>query len=264
MKNLPISVKFLAILGMLALFAVAAVGFAAQQMYDIGAHAQKVNRTVVQAATDLADASGSMEKIRAAMEYILLTSSDGAAAAAGRAITVSQTEIDAELNDAAAIVPSQSGALQALQSRSDALLAKPQCQEVDQLAMSFGNGASQTTISDFSEGCARGFVPVTHAMEDQRTILSNMAADELAGLKVQTNRTVLITLITMLGGFILVALIGYFGMGQWVVKPLGALRAAMARLAKGDLDIVLDSARRDEVGAMARSVQVFRDRKSVV
>jgi hypothetical protein len=50
MKNLPISVKFLAILGMLAVFSIAAVGFVARQMYAISTHAQQVNNTVVLAA----------------------------------------------------------------------------------------------------------------------------------------------------------------------------------------------------------------------
>ena len=259
MKNLPISMKFLAILGMLGVFAIAAVGFVARQMYDIGAHAQRVNNTVVLAATDLSEAAGSMEKIRAAMEYMLLSSSAQGVAAAGNAIIVSQKDIDTRLTAAAAAVPSQQVKLQDLQSRTDALLAQAECKEVENLAASGGGGVGQDVIGDFGASCAPGFVPVTHDMEGERDALSRMAASELAGLKTQTDRTVLLTFVGVLSGFALVALIGYFGMGQWVVKPLGTLRAAMERLAKGDANISLDTARHDEVGAMARSVQVFRD-----
>jgi methyl-accepting chemotaxis protein len=259
MKNLPISMKFLAILAMLAVFAIAAVGFVARQMYDISAHAQRVNQTVVLAAADLSDATGSMEKIRAAMEYMLLTSSSNGAEAAGNAIIASQKSIDHNLTEAAAAVPSQQAKLTDLRNRSDALLANAQCQEVEQLGVNFGNGPSPDMIADFGGSCAPGFVPVTHDVEAERAILSGMAAQELAGLNAQTNQTVLITFIAVLSGFGIVALFGYFGMGQWVVKPLGALRAAMERLAKGDLAIALDTIRHDEVGAMARSVQVFRD-----
>ncbi|HUH85635.1 MAG TPA: methyl-accepting chemotaxis protein [Stellaceae bacterium] len=45
-----------------------------------------------------------------------------------------------------------------------------------------------------------------------------------------------------------------------IALPLGRLRGTMERLAAGDLDIeVCETLRRDEVGAMARTVQVFKD-----
>ncbi len=259
MKHLPISMKFLAILGMLGMFTVAAVGFVARQMYDIGTDAQRVNNTVVLAATDLSEAAGSMEKIRAAMEYMLLSTSSEGIGAAGKAIIISQKDIDTRLTAAGAAVPSQQAQLQDLQSRTDALLAQAECQEVENLASGGGGGANPAVLGDFGASCAPGFVPVTHDMENERDALSGMAVSELAGLKTQTNHIVLLTFIGVLSGFVLVALIGYFGMGQWVVKPLGILRTAMERLATGDSNIALDTARHDEVGAMARSVQVFRD-----
>ncbi len=257
MKHLPISMKFLAILAMLAAFIIAALGFVARQMHDIGAHAQQVNATVVLAATDLADAAGSMEKIRAAMEFILLTSSGHGQQAAAQAIAVSQGDINDDLSAAAAAVPAEQAKLLDLRHQSDTLLANPQCQEVEQLAASSVSAAA--VLGDYSAGCAPGFVPLTHAMEAERITLSRMAAGELARLRTQTNQTILLTFIAVLGGFALVALGGYFGIGRWVVKPLATLRAAMKRLAQGELDIVLDASRGDEIGAMARSVQVFRD-----
>jgi methyl-accepting chemotaxis protein len=259
MKNLPISMKFLAVLAMLAVFTVAAVGFVARQMYAIGEQAQRVNNTVVLAATDLSEAAGSMEKIRAAMEYMLLSSSAGGVAAAGQAVNASLDDINHRLAAAAAAVPAHQGPLADLQTRSDALLAGDECKEVLALADSASGGANPTVITDFGAGCAPGFVPLTHDMEAERDRLSAMAAAELAGLKAKTDHTILITFIAVLSGFVLVALTGYFGMGLWVVKPLAALRAAMERLARGDFGIALDTARHDEVGAMARSVQVFLD-----
>lgn len=259
MKNLPISMKFLAVLGMLAVFTVASIGFVARQMFAIGAHAQEVNNTVVLAATDLSEAAGSMEKIRAAMEYMLLSSSSEGVAAAGQAVATSLTDINHRLSEAAAAVPARQAQLADLQSRSNALLAGDECKEVLALGTNFGTGADQAVITDFGASCAPGFVPLTHDMEAERDDLSAMAAHDLAGLKAQTDRTILITFVAVLSGFVLVALIGYFGMGLWVVKPLEGLRGAMERLARGDFGIKLDTARHDEVGAMARSVQVFRD-----
>ena len=45
-----------------------------------------------------------------------------------------------------------------------------------------------------------------------------------------------------------------------VVRPINAITGTMSRLAAGDLAVSIDgAARRDEIGAMARAVQVFKD-----
>ncbi|HYF89944.1 HAMP domain-containing methyl-accepting chemotaxis protein [Azospirillum sp.] len=51
--------------------------------------------------------------------------------------------------------------------------------------------------------------------------------------------------------------------GRSVANPVVAMTAAMGRLAKGDLTVDIPAAgRRDEIGAMASAVQVFRDTMS--
>jgi methyl-accepting chemotaxis protein len=259
MKNLPISVKFLAILGMLAVFTIASVTFAARQIYAIGARAAQVNDTAVLAASDLSEAAGSLEKIRAAMEYILITSSSQGAASAGNAISAEKQDIDTRLAAAAAAVPAQQALLQDLQRRSDALLAKAECQEIAKLAANWSGAATEGNVLDYASACAPGFVLLSHEMEAERDHLNRLAVQQLDGLDVQTSHTVLLTFLSVLCGFAMVALIGYFGMGVWVVKPLAGLRVAMERLARGDFNIALDAARHDEVGTMARAVQVFLD-----
>ncbi|HYF53944.1 MAG TPA: MCP four helix bundle domain-containing protein, partial [Salinarimonas sp.] len=45
-----------------------------------------------------------------------------------------------------------------------------------------------------------------------------------------------------------------------VIRPLGAMTGLMARLAQGDLSVpVVGADRRDEIGSLARSLQVFKD-----
>ncbi|WP_372424225.1 methyl-accepting chemotaxis protein [Salinarimonas chemoclinalis] len=51
-----------------------------------------------------------------------------------------------------------------------------------------------------------------------------------------------------------------FALGRSVARPVARLSARMIRLAEGDLDAPIpDTARRDEIGAMARTVGVFAD-----
>jgi methyl-accepting chemotaxis protein len=64
---------------------------------------------------------------------------------------------------------------------------------------------------------------------------------------------------SVLGILIAIALLGSIVVFA-VVRPLGAMTAALERLAHGDLNVdVTGTERKDEVGALARSLQVFRD-----
>jgi diguanylate cyclase (GGDEF)-like protein len=65
---------------------------------------------------------------------------------------------------------------------------------------------------------------------------------------------------TLALGAALLALLGSALVGRGIALPLVALTARMQRLAGGDTTVdVPDADRRDEVGAMARAVKVFRD-----
>ena len=115
-------------------------------------------------------------------------------------------------------------------------------------------------ISDFGDTCAPGFVPLTHDMEAERDTLNGMAAHDLAGLKAQTNGTVVMTFIAVLSGFALGGAVRVFRHGTlgrqtacWSSQPLWTGWPAAISIFRWMLP------RRDEVGAMARSVQVFRD-----
>ena len=53
---------------------------------------------------------------------------------------------------------------------------------------------------------------------------------------------------------------GLFAIRGWVVSPIKALQGVMGRLSGGDLQAeVIGTERKDEIGGMARAVQVFKD-----
>lgn len=71
-------------------------------------------------------------------------------------------------------------------------------------------------------------------------------------------------LIRLLAGGVGLGVLGLIGLvlvmvRQLLARPLNALTASMARLADGDLDVNIDgTTRKDEVGAMARNLAIFR------
>ena len=86
-------------------------------------------------------------------------------------------------------------------------------------------------------------------------------ADAAAVQVSQTIRTGIIALLALVGlSLLLAALIVWLQVVRGVVAPIAALNAAMTRLAAGDLGTeVAGCQRRDEIGDMARSVEVFKD-----
>ena len=87
--------------------------------------------------------------------------------------------------------------------------------------------------------------------------------------KMQAARDASVAVATQTRGWLVVGAVGglvcAFGILGWIAlfqisKPLAAMTREMAKLAKGDLDIAIEGAdRADEVGGLARSLQVFKE-----
>ena len=91
---------------------------------------------------------------------------------------------------------------------------------------------------------------------------ANSVQDTQASVKLAatSRQTVLVSI-----GAALIAGCAALAFGLWISRakisaPLNALAQRMRRLAEGDLEVVIDGqARRDEVGDMAKAVQIFKD-----
>ncbi|MEI9985805.1 MAG: cache domain-containing protein [Aliidongia sp.] len=66
---------------------------------------------------------------------------------------------------------------------------------------------------------------------------------------------------TVLGAAALLIVLGFIAwpIARSIVQPLRAMTATMVRLATGDTQVAIPAGRRDEIGDMARAVEVFRD-----
>lgn len=86
---------------------------------------------------------------------------------------------------------------------------------------------------------------------------STAMMDEAAARQAWTRR---ITILTLIGGTLL-ALIAAFALARyWIAQPLRRLTRVMQGIAGGELSTAIDHlARRDEIGDMARSTQIFRE-----
>jgi methyl-accepting chemotaxis protein len=80
---------------------------------------------------------------------------------------------------------------------------------------------------------------------------------EALALSEQTQTTLIVS--AVIGLLLAVGVLGMIAV-KGVVKPILQMTGAMGRLAKGDLEVEVEGVRRkDEVGLLARSLQVFKD-----
>ena len=105
-----------------------------------------------------------------------------------------------------------------------------------------------------------------HAWEPTNAEIGKLAALQIREAKAEFGRadeTAHHTSILLLIGLALAAIsVGYgiFTVFAKVTRPLADMTTTMTRLASGDLDApVVELARTDEIGAMARALQVFKD-----
>ena len=86
-----------------------------------------------------------------------------------------------------------------------------------------------------------------------------VAAQRQAEMKGQEAGRAFLFHSALLGLALLVGAVGFFFVHRRVTRPIDTMTSAMRRLAEGDTSVVIPgTARRDEIGAMAKAVEVFK------
>jgi methyl-accepting chemotaxis protein len=116
------------------------------------------------------------------------------------------------------------------------------------------------------EAAAKAYAEITKAYSAHRAVIDDIVKktnDDNAAFEAgATQRVATFTIILWVisGVVFLIIGAGLLGMGLGVIRPMTAMTDVMEKLAGGMLDIEIPSLHRaDEVGAMARTVQVFRE-----
>jgi methyl-accepting chemotaxis protein len=113
---------------------------------------------------------------------------------------------------------------------------------------------------------AKSYADITRAYAAHRVVIDEIVKrtnDDNAATETEATASVRAFSIALWSVSALVFLIvgaGVVGVGLGVVRPITAMTEVMRRLADGGLDVSIPSlARKDEVGAMAMAVQIFRE-----
>ncbi|HTI02507.1 MAG TPA: HAMP domain-containing methyl-accepting chemotaxis protein [Acidisoma sp.] len=260
MKNAPITAKIMLILGIFGLFVLGVAFYATGQIKHIGGSYDALIRDQNKAALSLSQASRNMQTARASIADLALSNT-----AIGNQAAIAElreaTQRFTELSDLAArSSPEHTREIDSLKAQALDVL-KNGCGKAIADAMAATQTAdilaSQATFLGL---CAPLFPPLTDAYAKEVDGLSREAEQAQKSLQTLTGRTILITYGGIILGLVIIGMIGFFGARAWIIRPIRNQIAIMARLSGGDFDTEVDGTeRKDEVGAIARAVAIFRD-----
>jgi methyl-accepting chemotaxis protein len=261
MKNIPIVGKFAAILVVFGVFSLAAVGYATNGMRTVGGDYSKVMNGSLGAAQYITRANRALEDERASMAELLLGPSASVRAGLQSEIAYDGPTYAQLMNDAIADDPAETSVVQDLMSRSQQLLQGGCANAVALGAAAAGNAAQLASAQGvFLNTCSAHFDNIEQDLLASAHRLDVDASTRATAAKVDENATIRTTFALIIAGLVVVMLGGFWAVRSWITVPVGQLREVMGRLAHGELQAAVEGAeRRDEIGGMARAVQVFKE-----
>jgi methyl-accepting chemotaxis protein len=260
MRNIPIIGKFLSILAFFGVFVILVSFYATNGMRSVGTNYNGLLDHKAQAALALARSAQNLADARASIAEFMITTLDPSNQSYLGAINVRETDFKNNMDQAAALDPADAAKIRALNAQ-DAQTINDHC--INSINLGLNAMAATDVISSqavFIKECAPIFPAMTATLTAEVNLIANAAKAGQTALSARTSRTIFTTFIAVLAGLALVMLSSFFAVGAWINTPVRSLMATMARLSGGELEAEIAGAdRRDEIGGMARAVQVFKD-----
>ena len=260
MKNIPILGKIFAVLGLFGLFIIAVAIYAAHQMNSINHDYSQLSVHQTKAAISVARASRSFQTARVSIAELMLSTTSDEAKQAMKNFEPAHGPFESFMDKAITVAPEQDKpAVRDLKAASLQIIDQD-CLASIKAGLAATGPQSQTTITQYKQECAPRFPEMTKKITAMAGHFEKSQEDLQRAISDSTSTSVLVTLGGILVGLLLVFAGAFSGVRLWIVNPLNTLQSVMARLAAGDFDTVIHGAgRKDELGGMARAVQVFKD-----
>ncbi|MDO1584645.1 methyl-accepting chemotaxis protein [Rhizobium oryzicola] len=259
MKNIPIIGKFLSIMALFGVFALGVTGYTALQISKIDTSYSQLLTREAAAMTAISRASRSMQNARAAISDILMARTDALNASA-------QSEFETAVKT---FTDFMTTAMTALPERTDLGPLKQDGLRIlnTTCANSIKLGLASTTPEQiaaseevFLKECQPSFVDITPRFTTVVRDIDSAQNAQSGKLSDVSMATILDTEAGIVVGLAVIMILGFFLIRAWLVTPIRGLASTMEVLAGGNLSANVDGTdRRDEVGTMAKAVQVFKD-----
>jgi methyl-accepting chemotaxis protein len=261
MKNISIIGKFGAILAVFGVFSITVALYSTTQMRTLNEGYLAMRAGPTDALLELIRSNIDIQYMRE-NATVAMTSKNPAAVDKALAAVKKDSARFAELMDLSATDdPAETDAIQSVKSQLLQLAAGGCTNPSEFAASAGGTGMNVSSLQDlYRTECTPQFVALTNDIQPIIDRLQSEESADIATLKSTTGSTIAFTFYMIIGGIAAVMIGAFFAIRAWVIAPVNGLQATMNKLANGDLQAkVIGIDRKDEIGGMARVVQVFKE-----
>ncbi len=257
-NNMPMIGKILALLAMLGLVSIGAVVFSASQMRGIDDKYSEIIAHPAKAAVAMARANRQVAAIAATIfqKATATTEADNTSADNDRSAAIAK--LDKFIADSKANLPAKADEIDAIGTSVHTVLDTT-CADTLRFAASTSPVDNARAAGLMNSTCNPALKAV---MTTISTFVDNTSADldkQSDDATKQTNGTIALTYSAVLAGLVAIMGLAFWLTRSGIVAPIKALTQTMQVLAKGQLEIIVPGqGRRDELGTMAATVEIFR------
>ncbi|PZR35990.1 HAMP domain-containing methyl-accepting chemotaxis protein [Caulobacter segnis] len=253
--NLKLLTKIMTVIGLMAVLALGGAIFGVLQIMKVDTAYSELTDHRAPAAVELVRINRSLNKLSyAAYRTLVYDGASAEAKAAAKAGADAVKEINTAAAKAKQIDPAQAAFVDSIMPKLNALTG------TGQAVMEAGLSNDDESAKALLRGYDKDVVKLSTEIKRRNNSLTKDIAAQSANLS-NESRFDMATLF----GLMMVAIVVGGAAAAWmaifkITRPLQALAGRMEKLANGDLSVeVQGQARRDEVGLMAKAVQIFKD-----
>jgi methyl-accepting chemotaxis protein len=259
-KNLPIISKFLIVLGVFGVFVIAVALYATSQITFINSDYTHLRNGPSRATRDIAAATSNINAMHADISQLTIDNTTAADQADLADLNRYKDRFANYMDSSVADDSANAMDIQALKAQALQVIDGDCSHSIQLSSVATTAAAIASSQSTYLSECAPKFPALVLAMRALDTRISNGDTAAASSLTATASDTVTTTFALIFSGLAVVMLGGFFVVRTWIVVPVKGLQGVMGRLSSGDLQAnVTGTDRRDEIGGMARAVQVFKD-----
>ena len=262
MKNIPIIGKFGAILAVFGVFSIAVALYSTTQMRTLNTGYLAMRAGPTDALLQLIRSNVDIQFIREDANDAMTTTDQAAIQKDLAAVKTDRARFAEFMGLAATDDPADADAIETVKSQI-LQFASGACTNPSLLAAAAGGasggGSAPTAGELFHSQCVPQLVALTNNIQPIINNIRSAESTDVTTLKSTTDSSIAFTFYLIIGGIAAVMIGAFFAIRAWIISPVNALQGTMNKLANGDLQTkVAGIERKDEIGGMARAVQVFR------
>ncbi|MDR3463950.1 MAG: methyl-accepting chemotaxis protein [Beijerinckiaceae bacterium] len=258
--NLSIAAKILLIIALFGVLSTASAVFSAVQMHAIDDGYAGAVKHQDKAAVWMSRSTSALKGTKGFIEELLISTTAAANKAALDGIKSQRQSVLNHLEKARAADPSQSAVIDGLKQQVYTLIDQSCARAIKMGQEGSSLAAMAAAQSEYMASCGPGYTTLIENIlkqVDDNMTAQDKKATELAAL---TANTIFLNYAVALGSTLVVSFLGFLAIRAWVTRPINDIALTMRKLADGDLTAaVTGTERKDEIGPMARAVEVFKN-----